>query len=84
MKIQLVNAYLNLMREDSAPKIFCGNDKDHMLPYANLDDKDNIYLYCFDCTWKMTIGLNSYDSMKEVLMIHDFEWKYFDEKNTSS
>jgi hypothetical protein len=32
----------------------------------------------------MTIGLNAYDSMKEVLMIHDFEWKYFDEKNTSS
>lgn len=84
MRIQLVNAYLKLMREDLAPKIFCGNDKEHMLPYVNITEDDKLYLYCFECSWKMTIGLNVYDSMKEVLTVHDFEWKYFDEKNTSS
>ena len=81
MKIQLVNAYLNLSRDLGAPPILCGNDPDHGIPVGGIDEEYTPTLECLACTWKIKIGLKMYESMKEILIMSDYEWLMFDDKD---
>ena len=65
MKIQTVSKYLALAEQGLVSRIDCPIDQGLVMP--NLDNEDNMYLYCLSCNYKKIIGLEFYDSLlKEV------------------
>ena len=37
---------------------------DQGLLWCNIDNEDNIYLYCLSCTYKKNMGIELYDRIK--------------------
>lgn len=61
MKIQYVSKYLALAKEGLVPNLDCPIDQG--LLFCNLDELDNIFLYCISCSYKKNIGLDMYDKI---------------------
>ncbi len=65
MKIQIVSKYLSLSEEGLVPRIECPMDQGLLM--SNLDDEDNIILYCLSCSYKKIIGISLYNEMQELI-----------------
>lgn len=63
MKIQIVSKYLSLAKEGLVPQMDCPLDQGPLFP--NLDNDDNIFLYCISCNYKSYIGLSLYNKIKK-------------------
>lgn len=67
MIIQVINKYLILSDNDITIPIRCGIDNDHPRLFANMDDDDNIYLYCMACEYKLIPGIELYERIVTTL-----------------
>jgi len=61
-QIQYVSKYLALSKEGLVSKLDCPIDQGLLFP--NLDEEDNIFLYCLSCSYKKNIGLDMYNKIK--------------------
>jgi hypothetical protein len=61
MQIQYVSKYIALSKEGLVPVLECPMDQG--LLFCNLDNEDNIYLYCISCTYKNNLGLEVYSNL---------------------
>lgn len=64
-KIQYVSKYLTLTQEGLVPKIDCPLDQGLLM--CNLDNDDEIYLYCLSCSYKKVIGFDLYNKIKKLV-----------------
>lgn len=62
MKIQYVSKYLALAEEGLCPRLDCPMDKGPLL--CNLNNNDQIILYCLSCDWRTLLGLHLYNQLK--------------------
>jgi hypothetical protein len=60
-----VSKYLTLAREGLVPSMDCPLDQG--LLFANLDSKDEVFLYCISCDYKKYIGTQLYNNMKRII-----------------
>lgn len=67
-QIQYVSKYLALAEEGLVPRIDCPIDQGLLFP--NLDQDDNIYLYCISCSYKKNMGLDLYNKIKKFAEEH--------------
>lgn len=74
MRIQVVNRYLELVDQGSAPAPVCKNDKDHGRVFAKLDKDDNIILWCLACEYNAQLGIAMYDKMFDIVWMYDEDW----------
>ena len=65
MKIQYVSTYINLSLEGLVPKLLCPQDQG--LLFCNGDGESEIYLYCLECKYKNTLGLQKYDDIVRLV-----------------
>jgi hypothetical protein len=65
LKIQIVSKYLTLAREGLVPNMDCPLDQG--LLFANIDNDEQIFVYCISCEYKKYIGTKIYDNMKRIL-----------------
>jgi hypothetical protein len=63
------------MDEGLVPYIKCGGDKDHTRPFVRLLDDDSLELYCLACPWTRKIGSREYEQYREILALHNLDWK---------
>jgi hypothetical protein len=61
MKIQFVSKYISLSEEGLVDKLECPIDQGPL--FCNQTLGDEIYLYCLECEYKKTIGLEFYDNI---------------------
>jgi hypothetical protein len=65
MQIQYVSKYIALSEEGLVPRLECPMDQGSLL--CNLDNEENIYLYCLACSYKNIMGIEIYNKiMNEV------------------
>lgn len=67
MIIQVFNKYLLLSDEGKTKPLLCGLDKDHPRLFANIDENDDIYLYCLACDYRMIPGIELYSNIEKVV-----------------
>jgi hypothetical protein len=65
VKIQYVSTYINLSLEGLVPKLLCPQDQG--LLFCNGDGESEIYLYCLECKYKNTLGLQKYDDIVRLV-----------------
>ena len=65
MKIQYVSKYIALSEEGLVSKMECPIDQGLLL--SNLDNEDNIFLYCLSCDYKKNIGTKLYDDIVRMV-----------------
>jgi hypothetical protein len=65
VKIQYVSTYINLSLEGLVPKLICPQDQGLLL--CNGDGESEIYLYCLECKYKSTVGLQKYDDIVRLV-----------------
>ena len=65
MKIQYVSTYIKLSLEGLVPKLLCPQDQG--LLFCNGDGDSHIYLYCLECKYKNTLGLQKYDDIVRLV-----------------
>ncbi len=65
MKIQYVSTYINLSLEGLVPKLLCPQDQG--LLFCNGDGESEVYLYCLECKYKNTLGLQKYDNIVRLV-----------------
>lgn len=65
MRIQYVSKYIALSEEGLVSKMACPVDQG--LLYPNLDNEDNIFLYCLTCDYSKTLGLALYDKIVKAV-----------------
>jgi len=65
MKIQYVSKYLQYAEEGSLVKFEC--PKDQVSLFCNLNQNDEIYLYCLNCNYEKILGLEIYDRMVKAV-----------------
>lgn len=58
MRIQYVSKYIALSEEGLVSKLECPIDQGLLL--SNLNNEDEIFLYCISCKYKKNIGLEMY------------------------
>lgn len=68
-QIQYVSKYIALSEEGLVSKLECPLDQGLLL--CNLDEKENIFLYCLSCEYKNIIGLAFYDKIVEEVKKHE-------------
>jgi len=61
MKIQYVSKYISLSEEGLVSKLECPIDQGLLLP--NLNENDNIFLYCLECSYKKIVGIDLYNKI---------------------
>ena len=61
MRIQYVSKYLLLAEKGLVPRLECPMDQGPLMP--NMDENDNIYLYCLSCSYKNVIGTDLYEKI---------------------
>lgn len=64
-QIQYVSKYLALAEEGLVSRMDCPIDQGLLFP--NLDNDDNIFLYCISCSYKKNIGIDLYSKIKEIV-----------------
>ena len=57
MDIREFRYYQYLAEKGYVEALVCYNDSEHGILYAKLDEKDNPYLYCLACEYKILPGL---------------------------
>jgi len=62
LRVQVVSRYLALAEEGLVSKLECPIDQGLLVP--NLDEEDNLFLYCLSCKYKNNMGLEVYDNIK--------------------
>lgn len=65
MRIQYVSTYIKLSEEGLVPKLLCPQDQG--LLFCNGDGESEIYLYCLECKYKNTLGLQKYDDIVRLV-----------------
>ena len=65
MRLQIVSKYIALSEEGLVSKLECPLDQGLLMP--NLDNNDDIYLYCLSCNYKNTMGLEVYDRIEKAV-----------------
>jgi hypothetical protein len=65
MRIQYVSKYIALSEEGLVSKMECPIDQG--LLYPNLDEEDNIYLYCLACDYSRTLGIEAYNKIMRMV-----------------
>lgn len=65
MRIQYVSRYIELSEEGLVSKLECPIEQGPL--FSNLDEEDNIYLYCLSCDYKKIIGLIEYNRIKKAV-----------------
>jgi hypothetical protein len=65
VKIQYVSTYINLSLEGLVPKLLCPQDQG--LLFCNGDGESEIHLYCLECKYKNTLGLQKYDDIVRLV-----------------
>lgn len=65
MKIQYVSEYIKLSREGLVPQMSCPSDQGLLL--CNLTNEDQIYLYCLECEYKLTMGISHYENIVRLV-----------------
>jgi hypothetical protein len=65
MKIQYVSKYIALSEEGLVSKMECPIDQGLLL--SNLDNEDNIFLYCLSCDYKKNMGTKLYDDIVRMV-----------------
>jgi hypothetical protein len=65
MRIQYVSTYIKLSEEGLVPKLLCPQDQG--LLFCNGDGESSIYLYCLECDYKNTMGINKYESIVKLV-----------------
>jgi hypothetical protein len=65
MKIQYVSKYIALSEEGLVSKMECPIDQGLLL--SNLDNEDNIFLYCLSCDYRKNIGTKLYDDIVRMV-----------------
>ena len=65
VKIQYVSTYINLSLEGLVPKLLCPQDQG--LLFCNGDGESEVYLYCLECKYKNTLGLQNYDDIVKLV-----------------
>ena len=63
MRLQIVSKYIALSEEGLVSRLECPLDQGLLMP--NIDDNDDIYLYCLSCNYKNTMGLEVYDRIEK-------------------
>ena len=63
MRLQTVSKYIALSEEGLVSRLECPLDQGLLMP--NLDNEDNIFLYCLSCDYKNTMGLEVYDRIEK-------------------
>lgn len=61
MRIQYVSKYIALSEEGLVSKLECPIDQGLLL--SNLNDEDEIFLYCISCEYRKNIGLEMYSKI---------------------
>jgi hypothetical protein len=61
MRIQYVSKYISLSEEGLVSKLECPIDQGLLLP--NLNENDNIFLYCISCSFKKIVGIDLYNKI---------------------
>jgi hypothetical protein len=61
MRIQYVSKYISLSEEGLVSKLECPMDQGLLLP--NLNENDNIFLYCLECSYKKIVGIDLYNKI---------------------
>jgi hypothetical protein len=61
MRIQYVSKYISLSEEGLVSKLECPIDQGLLLP--NLNENDNIFLYCIECSYKKIVGIDLYNKI---------------------
>jgi hypothetical protein len=61
MRIQYVSKYISLSEEGLVSKLECPIDQGLLLP--NLNENDNIFLYCLECSYKKIVGIDLYNKI---------------------
>lgn len=62
--IQEINEYQKLAVRGFFKPVGC-MDEDHPPLACNLDENDDVYMYCLACSYKLKPGWNMYETMKE-------------------
>jgi hypothetical protein len=65
VKIQYVSTYIKLSLEGLVPKLLCPQDQG--LLFCNGDGESTVYLYCLECKYKNTLGLQKYDDIVKLV-----------------
>lgn len=65
MKIQYVSKYIALSEEGLVSKMECPIDQGLLL--SNLDNEENIFLYCLSCDYRKNIGTKLYDDIVRMV-----------------
>lgn len=65
MLIQVLNEYQHLANLGHFGAIKCAMDNDHPILACNIDENDEVYMYCLACSYKLKPGMALYSSMKD-------------------
>jgi len=65
MQIQYVSKYIALSEEGLVPRLECPMDQGPLFP--NLDQDDNIFLYCLSCSFKKMMGSVDYQNLVSLV-----------------
>lgn len=65
MKVQYVSEYISLAQEGLVKQLECPVDQGPLMP--NQDLEDNIYLYCLNCDYEKTVGIEFYNQVKRAV-----------------
>ena len=68
MIIHIVRKYLELSNNNTIPPVLCELDNDHGSLMPNLDENDEVFLYCLACEFKIHLGINSIQDMFETVL----------------
>jgi DNA-directed RNA polymerase subunit M/transcription elongation factor TFIIS len=68
MKIQYVSTYISMSKDGLVEKLLCPVDQSIL--FSNQDLKDNIFLYCLECSYKKNIGDLTYNKIVEEVNKH--------------
>jgi hypothetical protein len=71
MLIQVIKEYILLSKDNSVPPFLCEWESEHGLVYPNLDYDDRIYLYCLACDYKNYVGTETYELMKNLILMYN-------------
>lgn len=65
MKIQYVSKYISLSEEGLVSKLDCPIDQGLLLP--NLNNNDNVILYCLSCSYNKVVGIDLYNKIVKLV-----------------
>ena len=72
MLIQVIKEYISLSKNNQVPPFLCEWEPEHGLVYPNIDNDDRLYLYCLACDYKNYVGMETYELMKSIIELHNY------------